>query len=242
MLAAATVGVLAVRQRMPARAHYAFDADAVPLEVAGFAGGPGKDVSAAAQYLQAQAALSREYQRGDEPAVQLTVIYGTDWRTVHAPTGCYPAQGWQVVREEPADLPAGGGPAEPLHAHFLYATKSGHGECALFLYAHPGGTTADWARQGWVVATGRPGAGGLVLIATTKVGPQSDEQTIVGARTRLADLVTAVYGPVVGFWGTANGSYPPTPLPRREGGYGASPPAPLPAGEGKTAGEGGGGS
>ena len=98
MLAAATAGVIAVRQRVPATAHYAFDPDAVPLQVACFSGGPGPDLSAAAQYLQAQAALSREYQREEEPPVQLTVIYGTDWRTVHAPTGCYPGQWWQIVR------------------------------------------------------------------------------------------------------------------------------------------------
>ena len=241
MLAAATAGVLAVRLRVPPAAHFAFDANAIPMQAAGFAGGPGQDVSAAAQYLQAQAALSRSYQREGEPAIQLTVVYGTDWRTVHAPTGCYPAQGWQVMREEPAELPASSAQSEPLHACFLYATKGGHGECAMFLYAHPGGTTADWARQGWVVATGRPGAGGLVLIATTKVGTESDEPAIASARARLGDLVTTLYGPIVGFWETT--PPPPAPSPRVEGGrHGASPPAPLPAGEGRTASEGGGGS
>jgi EpsI family protein len=203
LLAAGTAGVAVARVHKGAPVRFVFDAGAVPLSAAGYSGTDVPQASQIMQYLEAQAAVSRIYRREGAKPVRLTVVYSTDWRSIHSPTGCYPAQGWNVERDDEVALPAppGNSQAEPLQARAVVATKEGHAEQALFLYAYPGGTTSDWTREGWMVATGRTGAGGLVIILTTEaVGAKTDE-----ARGNLAALLSELYEPTVSFWGSGSG-------------------------------------
>ena len=148
-------------------------------------------------YLGANAMEERLYE-GPERQIRLAMVYGTDWRSIHAPTGCYPAQGWHIVHNRAIELPA---PADnphpgPLHARVLEATKGDAHELALFVYARPGGTTSDWTTHGWKVATGPRGAGGMIIILQSPI----TKRDVKGAQDAMKQLLAAIYPKAVSFW------------------------------------------
>jgi len=148
-------------------------------------------------YLEAQAMVERVYE-GPDGWVLYTLIYGTDWRTIHAPTGCYPAQGWTMTRNETVAIPA---PEEcphkgPIHARAVFAEKGDRREVSLFVYARPGDTTSSWATHGAKVAVGPRGAGGMIIILRTL--PKTDD---LDAEIKpLTRMLAALYSKSVSFW------------------------------------------
>lgn len=148
-------------------------------------------------YLQPAAMEERVYQSPDRQ-VLMSVIYGTDWRSIHAPTGCYPAQGWQILENHELRIPAPAGCPHPgpINARQLLATKDGNEEMALFVYARPGATTADWTMHVTRMISGKIGAGGLILILKTQVVGDDNK----GAQRALVEILSAVYPGAVGFW------------------------------------------
>ena len=182
-----------------AESKYDVDFSKVPLIVGDFKGEPLPIDESLYKFLSAHGMEERIY-RAPDMVAKLTLIYGTDWRTIHAPTGCYPAQGWDIIQnrvekiEAAPDNPHPG----PLEVRILEAVKEKNRELAIYCYARPGATTADWTLQGLKVATGKPGAGGMIVTLRTDIS-QSDPAK---AQARLLDLLRTLYPSVVSFWYT----------------------------------------
>jgi hypothetical protein len=194
MGAGLSAGARALR---PTEALYKADFSAVPMEVEGFKGERVEIASEIQKYLAADAMEQRLYRRGDQ-TVSLSLIFGTDWRSIHAPTGCYPAQGWQIIHDRAVDLPpAQGLEAEgPVHARLLLATKDKAREMSLFVYARPGATSADWTYHVARMMAGPRGAGGLILILRTRPAPGKEKE----AEELLRRFLAVVFPRAVAFW------------------------------------------
>jgi len=177
-------------------AQYSPDFAAVPMEIGPYEAKQLSTDQSIYRFLEADAMAERRYV-SETSSVKLSLIYGSDWRSIHSPAGCYPAQGWQIVTDKQLQVPA---PPEsstsaPLEARLLRVQKDETELLAMFSFCHPGGTTGDWAMQGWKVATGPRGAGGLVISLSTLTGGD-----LLAARQRLVWFLQQVYPHAVKFW------------------------------------------
>jgi hypothetical protein len=174
------------------------DFSVVPLEIGDYKGKKLPDDKSMFSYLGAQAMEERMYVSPKREA-SLTLIYGTDWRSIHAPTGCYPAAGWNIVHNRVVQVPA---PKDcphpgPLEARVLDVSKDKDHELAVYCYARPGATSADWTLHGLKVATGPRGAGGMIITLRTPLGTEEDPAS---AEKALCDLLVQIYPRAVSFW------------------------------------------
>ena len=152
MLILGAGGVEAMRMLGGAEAKYETDFSQVPYEIGEFKGEDRSTDDAIFSYLGADAMAERVYTRQGRE-VHVSLIYGTDWRSIHAPTGCYPAQGWHIVHNRTVEIPA---PADsphagPIEARVIEASKGEAFDLAMFVYARPNATTSDWTAHGWRV-------------------------------------------------------------------------------------------
>lgn len=186
------------RALRPTQARCKADFSAVPMELNGYKAETVPLDPEVQKYLAADAMEHRIYRKG-ESTVSLSLIFGTDWRSIHAPTGCYPAQGWQIVHDRAVDLPPAKGleAQGPVHARLLEATKEKAREMSLFVYARPGATSADWTYHVARMMTGTRGAGGLILILRTAPAPGGQQ----AAEELLRTFLAGVYPGAVAFWG-----------------------------------------
>ena len=180
----------------PKSVQYEVDLSAIPLEVDGMEGHVLPDDEGVQAYLEADVMKTVAY--GEPPDyVTLSVIYGGSWRTVHSPAQCYPAAGWQVVWERDTvvpieqDLPH----PKPVLGRLMRVELEDQAQMVLFIFAHKGGTSIDYAEHAWAVQTGPRGAGGLSLMLSTPL--YSDEEA---AQHRLVDVASAAYPRVISFW------------------------------------------
>lgn len=189
--------VQAAQMLRGAEAVYEPDFDAIPMQVGKFKGERLEQNDEIFKYLEAHTMETRVYDDG-ERAVSLTLIFSTDWRSIHAPTGCYPAQGWSMKENKTVKLQAPANCPHPgqIEARAVYAKKGDAAEVALFVYARPGATTSDWTAHGWNVATGPRGAGGMIV--TLRTAPQSDD--FDRELRPLVELLQATYPAAVAFW------------------------------------------
>jgi len=148
-------------------------------------------------YLGADAMDEFKYASADREA-HLSLVYGVDWRAVHSPLSCLPQQGWQVYTRKLVDIPAPPGCPHPgpLQGQMLEGRRGEQQILVLYVFAHRGGTTGDWVKQGWVVSQSPRGTGGLMLSLSTY--PQAGETG--EARALLEEVLTSVYVPAVSFW------------------------------------------
>ncbi len=176
--------------------HYQPDFSAVPRRIGEFQGTDLPVDQSIFDFLSAGGMLEREYQ-GPGGRVRLSIIYAADWRSVHSPMGCYPAQGWEILDERPVTLaaPAATGGEEKLQARLLRVRKQDQERLAVFSFAYKGGNTADWATLPFRIMLGPPGAGGLVFTLSTSATPDAE-----AALQRLAEIFAAAYPPAVAFW------------------------------------------
>jgi hypothetical protein len=184
-----------VRSLRVPEARYRVDFSTVPLKAGRFEGlemDVDKDTLA---YLRPDAMASRLYRGPREAAVSL--IYARDWREIHNPAGCFPAQGWQIVEDKAIAMNVGRGEGATLPIRRLYCTKEGLKLVALFVFAYPGGATTDWSKYAFNVALGPRGAGGLIIIANSVV----ENGDVEGATRDLTELVGTLYPEAVSFWG-----------------------------------------
>ncbi len=200
-IAALLLGIgLAVGARLarPERASYTVDFSTIPMQIAGMHGRELPEDPAVAEYLEADQMRTIAYGEGNEQ-VNVSLIYGSTWRTVHTPAQCYPASGWSVVWEEDTmittTVPLPHPP--PLMGRVMRVERDGEAEMVLFVFAHKGGTSIDYAEHSWAVATGPPGAGGLSLMISTPLAPGDTEGA---ARERLATVAAELYPHAVAFW------------------------------------------
>lgn len=189
------------RALRPTEARCKADFSAVPMEVEGFQGERVDIDPEIRKYLAADAMEQRLYRKGAQ-TVSLSLIFGTDWRSIHAPTGCYPAQGWQIVHDRAVDLPPAKGleAQGPVHARLLEATKENAREMSLFVYARPGATSADWTYHVARMMTGPRGAGGLIVILRTIPRPGGERE----AEELLRSFLAEVFPKAVAFWNVAS--------------------------------------
>lgn len=181
----------------PKTASFQVDFSEVPLRVLGFEGREMANDPEDMAYLEADRMRTIRY--GEPPdTVEVSLIYGASWRTVHTPEGCFPAQGWSVVWDRPMQIPIGDDAPHPgpLNAKLMRVERDNDALLVLFVFAHRGGTEADWTQHCWAVASGPPGAGGLSLMITAAVRSGKEQEV----ERRLQDLMSAIYPSAVGFW------------------------------------------
>ena len=196
ILLAAAAAVEAVRIVSSAPPAFAPDFATLPMKIGNYQGQPREVDEFIREYLGAEQMLERLY-TGPDGSVSVTLIYGVDWRDVHSPVSCLPAQGWLIVADDsiqvsaPTNLPIPGA----VHARLLRAIKNDQHQMAAFAFCHPGGTTSNWIYQGWKVLTGPRGAGGVIVILNTEPTPNRE-----AAQQRLEQFLAAVYPHAVSFW------------------------------------------
>lgn len=186
----------------PTTARFQVDFSNVPMEVLGLKGQRVPVNPADAAYLEADAMVTLRY--GPPPnAIGVDLIYGGEWRTVHTPEGCLPANGWKIVWDRAIDIPVGEDAPHPgpLQGKLLRAERDDVAELVLFVFAHKGGTASDWTGHSWAVATGPRGAGGLSLMVTAPVATGTEEQMEASMR----EFVQAIYPHAVSFWYEGDG-------------------------------------
>ena len=126
--------------------------------------------------------------------VSMSVLYAPDWRSIHSPEGCFPAQGWTVLEEKVLTVPSSAG---PLQAKLIRLKKGDLYLLALFCFGYPGGTTADWTQEGYKVALGPRGAGGIVFTLSTVIATTDPE----AAGKHLTEIMQVAYPAAASFWG-----------------------------------------
>jgi EpsI family protein len=170
----------------------------VPLTCGAWQGREEKVDPTIKKYLAAEQMLARSYTRSGL-RVGFSATFGTQWRSLHSPAGCYPSQGWQTISRRPVTIPFDGAPgfAGPLRAEELFVEKSQNYRLVLYLYVFPGGTTANWVEQCLRVARSGVGGGGVVLILDAPASLESRGQV----EKDLSDLLTSIFPHVVRGWG-----------------------------------------
>ncbi|MBC7288014.1 MAG: EpsI family protein [Armatimonadetes bacterium] len=152
---------------------------------------------ATAEYLAADAILTRLYHSGDK-TVKFSAVFGTQWRALHSPAGCFPSQGWQIVGRSHVQIPA---PEDcphpgPLNAEVFVAKQGKKYAVVTYLYAYPGGTTANWVEQCYRVTAAGARRGGIVFIAEAEAGLSEARQ----AQEAEAELIRGLYSDAVRVW------------------------------------------
>lgn len=207
VVGAASANLLWARRAPEAR--YKPNFAAVPLQIGDLHGEVVPTEQRIFTYLGADAMHELVY-KDKRWRVDLTLVYGTDWRTVHSPLSCMPQQGWQVDERRMVTLaaPPGCPHPGPINGQVLHAHKpDGREQLVMYIFAHKGGTTGDWMQQGWEVARQPRGTGGLMLLLSMPI-IKGDVQR---AQTQLEEVFASVYVPAVSFWyRSGQGDTPPT--------------------------------
>ena len=177
-------------------AQYSPDFAAVPMAIGDYQGETLPIEASVYRFLETDVLLERRYAASGS-TIRLSLIYAANWRSLHSPAGCYPAQGWQIIADEQIEIPA---PANsptsaPLEARLLRVKKNGTELLAMFTFCHPGGTTGDWVQQGWRLMRGPRGAGGVVISLSTPARPD-----LTAARQGLTWFLGQIYPFAVAFW------------------------------------------
>lgn len=151
-----------------------------------------------AEYLEADAMRTFAWGEGERQVIA-SLIYGRSWRTVHTPAQCLPAQGWSIISDDEVVIPTSLELPHPppVLGRLLRVERDGAVELVLFIFAHKGGTSTNYAEHSLAVMTGPRGAGGLSLMLTTPVFSEHDE---LAARARLVAFAGELYPYAVAFW------------------------------------------
>lgn len=173
------------------------DWSTLPREIAGWRDEDLPVNRAVAEYLRAQALLTRIYRKGSM-AVEVSAVFGTQWRSLHSPAGCFFSQGWQAMKREQITIDAPGNCPHPgpLHAEILVLSQGHRYLAVTYLYAYPGGTTASWVEQCYKVTRGGTEKGGIVVIFQALCN-LADVNKMLAAE---AELLRALYPYLVEVW------------------------------------------
>jgi hypothetical protein len=190
VLLAGTAEAVRVTRVRPTMYHPTFED--VPHQIGAYTGTDLPRDESIYRFLSAEGMLERKY-AGPGPDVYMTILYAPDWRSIHSPEGCYPSQGWMVLEEKVVTVAS---PARPLEAKFLRLKKDKLNLMALYSFAYLGGTTADWEKEGYRVALGPRGAGGVVFALSTAI----DASGSSAAADRLIPIMQVAYPAALSFW------------------------------------------
>jgi len=198
LMLAAAIWVHALWAGRASTVQYQVSFAAVPLQIGELTGQRVPVEKRIFDYLGADAMDEIEYRNAAGRRVRLSLIYGKDWRAIHSPLSCYPQQGWLVdeKREVTVAAPPGCPHPGPLRAQMLLVHQGERQQIALYVFAHQGGTTADWVAQGWAVSRSPRGTGGVSL----SLGTQVVGGDVEGALDLLRKVLKNAYVPAVSFW------------------------------------------
>ena len=136
-------------------------------------------------------------ENADPTYVDISLIYGKDWRPIHSPLHCLAAAGWSIGSQEEVRIGAAKLPHDgEIVAKRLGAVKRSRELEVLYALAYPGGTSASWPKFAYRVATGKAGAGGMIIMLRAVV-EKGDRQ---GTQAELARVLAEIYPAAVSFW------------------------------------------
>lgn len=173
------------------------DWENLPLSLSGWQGRRAPVDPEVAKYLEAQAMVRLVYEKAGQ-TLFFSAVYGTQWRSLHSPAGCFPSQGWQTVDRRDVSIEAGPGTPHPgpLHAEQLLVKQQDKYLLVTYLYAHQGGTTSSWVEQCLKVAQTGMQSGGIVLILEGPCRPESRHRV----HKAEAELLRFLYPELVRMW------------------------------------------
>jgi EpsI family protein len=147
--------------------------------------------------IEPDAYLLRRYEREGAVPVWIYVALYAQWsgfgRSPHTPEGCYPAAGWEIMRERSVDVPVGGG--KELEASLLDVQKTGQEQHVLHWFQPPG----RWSSSGAVeqLLRLRDSVGGRPQFAFVRLSTHADAAAEPTALIELAGLVAPAIRKVV---------------------------------------------
>ena len=196
VLGAAAIGGYLSGLGAPSR-HLVPKWENLPVEVGQWQGRQLPVDSQVVQYLEAEKMVRMAY-RKENVLVVFSAIFGTRWRSLHSPAGCFSSQGWHTLQRREIEVEAAPGNPHPgpLHAEQLLVKRENEHRLVTYLYAYPGGTTASWVEQCLKVTRGGWRSGGIVVTLEGWCTPESFEVMDRSQR----ELLQALYPEVVRTW------------------------------------------
>jgi len=193
-------GVLAVRQLRPGESYCAPDLYALPKQIGAYTAHEISVEEWIFKFLEADAMRDVLYEANNssELPVHLSAVYSKHWRSIHAPIHCYPAQGWLIISQVVGTVNIG----QPLshgrtvQVNRLHVSKGGEEMILLYVMSYMGGTTANWAKMAYEVATGPRGGGGLIITLSAPLSKSSPAKTDEALET----VLRQVYPTLINSW------------------------------------------
>lgn len=200
LLAAGLIAVHAIRQMRDVDPGYMPRFDTMPDQIGQYVARELPVEESVLHFLRPDAIRAVEYraENGNPPWLDLSVIYGKDWRPIHSPLHCLAAEGWAIGVQENVNIhvPAGPEHHRDVTAKQLRATKGGMELVVLYALADAGGTSSSWPRFAFKVATGPAGSGGVILLIRAPVVQGDGDR----AREAVAEALAAIFPSCVEFW------------------------------------------
>jgi len=119
------------------------DASVVPLNLDSWQGRVEELDPLSKKMLKPDAYLVREYIKGEEAALNLTVLFGQSKSNFHSPALCLTGEGWSIVDKEKITLPLSGS-QPPVHMTRLVLQKDQYRMLVYYSFLSPGHSDADW--------------------------------------------------------------------------------------------------
>jgi len=188
------------RQMRPPDAGYMPDFRQMPQRLGDYEAHEMPISETVTNFLHPDAIRSLQYRSSSSnpPWLDVSVIYGKDWRPIHSPLHCFAADGWAIVSQEEVTIQVSEGLPHPgpLVAKRLRIVKEGVEVIALYTLGYRGGVTSSWLTFAYRVAAGGGGSGGVILLLQTPVTAGERDRAEAAASKTLAE----VYPTCVQFW------------------------------------------
>jgi EpsI family protein len=186
LLGLATLAAGAIRRARPDSGGAGFGLEALPLQVGGYRGRALQTPENAYDYLEADEMIERVYVNPEETnTVKLTIVFARGWRALHSQRACLTNQGWAVIDDGAAEIPAGDGTGT-LHATRLLLERSGSRIVVIYLFVTGKATTGSWFLHSARMALGGGRQGGALLVA---VAPTESAATDAAAERAAAGII-----------------------------------------------------
>ncbi|MFO7948354.1 MAG: EpsI family protein [Armatimonadota bacterium] len=193
-------GYIAVDQLRPRQGDYSPDFEAIPRTIDGYSAEELPVEEWVFNFLEADRMLELAYtsEEPSRPPVHVNFVYGKHWRSIHTPIHCYPAQGWLIVSQKAVTIPLANDASDgdAVEVNQVHVSKNDTEMIIWYVLAYVGGTTANWTRMGFEVATGPRGGGGMVITLSTTVDRSDPAKTDM----LLAAFVRKIYPPLRRSW------------------------------------------
>jgi EpsI family protein len=161
----------------------ALDPSVVPLNLDGWQGQVEELDALSKKILKPDAYLVREYIKGEEAALNLTVLFGQSKSNFHSPALCLTGEGWSIVEKSKVKVPLEGS-RRPVNMTRLVLQKDQYKMLVFYTFLSPGKSDADWLvfQSRFLLARlqGRQPRGALVrLIAPVFTTEDETEKTVL---------------------------------------------------------------